>query len=113
MIQRGFNIFGCGDHALHATAQHVTKTVERLDIQRIAQRHGDRVVVFVYRHHFVPARDFAWNQIDDFLLDLHTGERDVLHAKLVRERLEHVGFGGDMKIDEGVNDRLVVLFGPG
>ena len=60
----------------------MTQTVERVEVGRIAQRHGHRIVVTINRDHVVFLGDVARDRGDDIVGELHLAQIDEFDAEL-------------------------------
>ena len=107
------NLLDRGDDAFDVLAEHRAQRVERLEIERVGHRHGERAVLLVEGHDLELARQIAGQQ--RALRVAHLGLRDVheLHAEGVRDGAEHVVFGDVVALQERVPRRFTGLRGAG
>jgi hypothetical protein len=77
-----FNILRAGYTRLDLHIQQVTQTVERVEVGRIAQGHGHRIVVAINRDHVVLLGDVARNRGYDIVGQLHLAQIDEFDAEL-------------------------------
>ena len=107
--QRRLDFLGGRDDAFDVALQNIAEAVERLDVQRIADGHGQRGVVLVNGDDLVAAGDFAGHKVEDFLRDLQAGQGNDLHAELAGKSLQDIGLRDDAAARKNVNDALVLL----
>ena len=74
VAERNLDFLGRSNHAFHVAFQDVAEAVERFDVERVAQGHGQRGIVLIHRNNLIAAGNFAGHQVKDFLRELQAGD---------------------------------------
>ncbi len=86
-VDMGEDLVGRRDHGLDRCLQIMAEAVDRIDVERIADRHTDGVRLARHRENRVFHRERARQQGHQLAGGAHVGHLDHGHAKLVGEEL--------------------------
>ncbi len=108
-IQRGRDLVFWRHNRFDIHFQDVAQAVDRINVERITDRHRQNAIVFIDRNNLVAARDVTGNQGKNIVGHLVVSQLDGVHAKLAGQRLGHIALGHLAHADQCRDDATVRL----
>src|SRR5439155_10096541 len=105
------NVLRTGYARLYLHVQQMTQTVERVEVGRIAQGYGHRIVVAINRDDVVFLGDVPRNRGDDIVGQPHLTQVDEFDAELRSLRLGDLPRRDDFPGDERVHQPFTARIG--
>ena len=95
LVQRGLDVRLRCHTKIDLRPQQMRQTVDRVEVRRVRQCHGEIVAVFEHRHHAILLCDVPGNGGNDIVVDAHLGQIDHLRPEMGSLGLRDIGGADD------------------